>query len=231
MTTKAAAYIRQSQGSDDSVSLDIQRDEVPELAAELADDVDLYDLGVHTGFSINSQQKTAEDDHRLDANNQVQTLLDWLEDGEYDYLAAYDKSRLCRDGFVERFKTACARGGAEIVFIDDEEDDFARDIRHRAEQEAKQAEIAKARKAVQRRMAEGKWQGAAPTGFEWDDDGDDIEPGDDFDDVLTLIDLKEAGKSHTDAISETDLDISKSTVSKILDRRDLYEEHRQNPHA
>lgn len=220
----ALLWVRQSQGTDDSISLELQREAAEDLARDLGvDDVDWCDLGVHTGFSINSSEKTTEDDDRLDANPKVQTALHSLREAEYDYLIAYDKSRLCRDGYVEVIKNACAVGGADLVFVDEEDDEFARDIRHRAEQRAKQAEIRKSRKAVKRRQEQGKWQGGAPTGFEFR--GGDIEPDDDFGEVLELLDLKDDGYSHRDAIEQVNLDISPATVSNILNRRDLYDEH------
>ena len=49
--SKALAWIRKSKGNDDDVGLEDQRENVPALAAELADEVEKLDLGVQTGFS------------------------------------------------------------------------------------------------------------------------------------------------------------------------------------
>lgn len=46
--SKAAAFIRKSQGGEDDGALELQRERVPEKAAALADEVATIDLGVHT---------------------------------------------------------------------------------------------------------------------------------------------------------------------------------------
>ncbi|TKX72175.1 recombinase family protein [Halorubrum sp. GN11GM_10-3_MGM] len=222
--TTALLWVRQSQGTDDSISLELQREGAEDLANDLnVDEIDWCDLGVHTGFSINSTEKSVHDEHRLDANPKVQDAITNLEAGDYDYLITYDSTRLSRDGYREHIKTACAMGSTELVFVDGTDDEFARDIRHRVEQEAKQAEIRKSRKAVERRQANGKWQGGAPTGFEFV--GGELQPDSDFSDVLQIIELKDGGESHRDAIEQVGIDVSPATVSNILNRREMYENY------
>jgi len=80
--SRAVCLIRQSQGTDDSVSLELQRKEIPELADELADEVDIIDLGIHTAFSIRSKEKHEK---RIDSNPQIQQLLKDLRDGKYGF--------------------------------------------------------------------------------------------------------------------------------------------------
>lgn len=220
--SKALVWVRQSQGSDDSVSLELQREKGRALAEELADNVEMCDLGVHTGFSINSPQKTNDDDDRLDANPKVRDAKQRLEDGEFDYLVAYDATRLSRDGYKENLKTSCALGECEMAFVDEEDDEFARDIRHRAEQEAKQNEIEKARQAVKRRQEKGHYQGGIPFGLRLDERGEFLVPdGEDFDTVQDVF--REAGSRTYREIAEG-RPFSHATVGNILDRRELYEE-------
>lgn len=76
--SRAVCLIRQSQGTDDSVSLELQRKEIPELA----DEVDIIDLGIHTAFSIRSKEKHEK---RIDSNPQIQQLLKDLRDGKYGF--------------------------------------------------------------------------------------------------------------------------------------------------
>ena len=76
--SRAVCLIRQSQGTDDSVSLELQRKEIPELA----DEVDIIDLGIHTAFS-SAPKKNHE--KRIDSNPQIQQLLKDLRDGKYGF--------------------------------------------------------------------------------------------------------------------------------------------------
>lgn len=168
-----------------------------------------------------SDQKTADDDYRLDANDTVQSTLNRLESGEIDYLVAYGQSRLCRDGWVSRIREAAAIGDCTIRHVDDESDRLTRDLRHRIEQEVKQTEIKKSKAAIERRQEQGKWQGGAPTGFSFTDG--DIKPDEEFCEVLNLILLKDEGESHRDAIEQISIDISPATVTNVLNRRSLYE--------
>ena len=49
--SKALAWIRKSKGDESDVGLEGQRELVPALANEVADEVEVLDLGIHTGFS------------------------------------------------------------------------------------------------------------------------------------------------------------------------------------
>lgn len=223
--SKALVWVRQSQGSEDSVSLELQREEGTALAEELVDEVEMCDLGVHTGFSINSAQKTVEDDDRLDANPEVRNAKKRLEDGKFDYLVAYDATRLSRDGYKETLKTSCALGECEIAFVDEEDDEFARDIRHRAEQEAKQNEIRKARKAVKLRQEAGHYQGGIPFGLRLDEHRELLVPdGADDGDFEVVRDVFQEARLRTYREIAEGRPFSHAAVGNILDRREMYEE-------
>jgi len=49
--SKALAWIRKSKGDDGDIGLEDQRELVRGLAEEIAENVDVLDLGIHTGFS------------------------------------------------------------------------------------------------------------------------------------------------------------------------------------
>ena len=69
--TRAVAFIRKSQGGEDDVSLQLQRERVHDLASDHADEVEEVDLGVRTGFSIHMRPDSEE---RIDTNDKVLTL-------------------------------------------------------------------------------------------------------------------------------------------------------------
>jgi len=115
--TEVATLVRQSQGSEDSISLELQREQTMARALELGDDEPhRVDLGVHTGFSIFVKQP---DQERLDDNDQVLDLLDRLGAGEFDYLVAHDDTRVARDQFYWVLVWHARRGGCSVEFIED----------------------------------------------------------------------------------------------------------------
>lgn len=115
--TDVATLVRQSQGSEDSISLELQREQTDARAVELGDaDPHRVDLGVHTGFSIFVKH---EDQERIDSNDDVLALLDRLAGGDYDYLVDHDDTRLARDQFYWVLVWHARRGGSEVEFIQD----------------------------------------------------------------------------------------------------------------
>jgi len=217
--TTALAWIRKSKGSDDDIALEMQRKEVPTAGEELADDVDVLDLGVQTGFSTLSRT----DDKMLDDLPEVQKAVEELRAGAYDYLVAVDDRRVCRDDYLRVIEYACAQGDCEIVYLSDdvETDDLAFDIQRRVEQKTKEEEIRKAKAAVEERQRRGMWQGGPPFGLQFDDAGEYLIPDDDFEDALEVFDRVD---EETYAEIADDLGIGKGTVGRIRDRgREFYE--------
>lgn len=79
--TDVVTVVPQSQVTDDSVSLDLQRERTHEYAADLGDgEPATVDLGVHTGFSVFKLGNETED--RIDKNDLILELLDALAAGE-----------------------------------------------------------------------------------------------------------------------------------------------------
>lgn len=219
MTTTAAYVVRQSQGDDDSMSLRQQREEVGALARDLADDAECFDLGVHTGFSTLSRgpDETTVEDHPA-----MERLLDGLRAGAYDYLVAYDDTRLARDGFLQVVAHAAETGGCVLRFVADVQlGDLAGDVRRVVEREVKQNEIRKARAAFEQWADESEHVGRPPYGLQYGPDKRTLVPGDDFSAVCSALDMLDAGATYQQI--ETATGVPKSTVGRLTDRRELYE--------
>lgn len=224
--TRAAAFIRKSQGDEDDVSLTLQRDRVTALADDLADDVDTIDLGVHTGFSVHMRPNAEE---RIDNNPDVLTLLEDLRAGEYDYLCAWDDTRLARDQFFWELKRAAIVGGCELAFVEESpEDELTFRVQRAVESDVKRREIQKSRAALEERENQGHDQGRPPFGLTYDDNGErwvpdrESENGErsDFQKALDVVKARENGLSWRDVAAETG--VHKDTARNIWDRRDRY---------
>jgi len=105
--SKALAWIRKSKGSDDDIGLEDQREKIPALAGELADEVERLDLGVHTGFSSMTRDDPSG---LLDQNEEVLNTVKRIRNGEIDFLAAWDDRRVCRDEYYTIVEYACKKG-------------------------------------------------------------------------------------------------------------------------
>jgi DNA invertase Pin-like site-specific DNA recombinase len=221
MTSRAAAFIRKSQGDEDDVSLQLQRERVGDLADDLAADVEYVDLGVHTGFSIHMRPAA---ETRIDTNEDVLALLEDLRAGEFDHLVAWDDTRLARDQFFWELKRAAIVGGCELAFVEEQpEDELTFRVQRAVESDVKRREIAKSRQALEERAEQGHDQGRPPFGLTYDDAGEhwipDRESGE-FSDALDVIDKREDGLSWRDVAGETG--VSKNTARRIWDRRERY---------
>lgn len=219
--SRAVAFIRKSQGGDDDVSLEIQRDRVPQLAEELADDVEIIDLGVHTGFSVHMKEIGEE---RIDANSDVERLLADLQAGDYDYLVAWDDTRLARDQFYWELERAAVLGGCEFRYVEPPPDDeLTFRVQRAVESDVKRREIEKSQQAMDAREERGDDHGRPPYGMQYDDAGrrwiPDRESGE-FATALEVIRLREAGGSWRQIADETG--VSRSTARGIYDRRERY---------
>jgi hypothetical protein len=223
--TAVACIIRQSQGSDDSISLEDQRESVPALANDLGDDdPDIFDYGVHTGFS---RFVKTEEQQSLDANPRTQTLETGLQNGDWDYLVAYDDTRLARDQYFWVLRYFAIRGGVEIKYVADVPDDqLTFRVQRAVEAEVKRKEIEKSRRALERRADEGMHQGDVPFGLQFDSAGEYLERDpDEWDELVTIFDgIEDDSKTYADIVAEVDGIEAKGTITKIRNRRETYEE-------
>jgi len=220
--SKAAALVRQSQGTEDSISLSLQRERVTALTADLADETEMIDLGVQSGFSIHSWP---EKDDRIDQAPKMIALIDALRAGEYDVLAAWDDTRIARDQYYWVVKTAAIEGGAELAFVDPIPDDrLTFRVMRAVESEIKRREIAKTLAAIEKRDEEGYYQGRPPFGLQFDDQGQHLVPDpDEFPTVLNVLNLRSNGLSYSEIADETPM--GKSKVGRIVRNSDRYEGH------
>lgn len=224
--SRAAAVIRKSQGDEKDVSLQLQRDRVGELATNLADDVEKIDLGVHTGFSVHTRPESKK---RIDTNPDVLELLSELRTGEYDYLCAWDDTRLARDQFYWELKRAALLGGCELKFVEDPpKDELTFRVQRAVESDVKRREIQKSKAALEQRKEQGHDQGRPPFGLIYDDAGEQWIPDreatnsdvSDFERALDVIEARKDGLSWRDVAEETE--VNKNTARRIWDRRERY---------
>lgn len=219
--SRATAFIRKSQGNEDDVSLELQRERVPALGKELATDVDVIDLGVHTGFSIHMR---SIDEDRIDSHPDVLDLLEALRAGEYDYLVAWHNTRLTRDQFYWELKRMAVLGECELAFVDEPpEDELTFRVQRAVESDVKRREIEKSQAAMTAREQRADDHGRPPFGLCYDDEGRqwvaDRESGV-FATALEMIRLRKANCSWREIADETG--VNRSTARGIYDRRDRY---------
>lgn len=221
--SKALAWIRKSKGDELDVGLEEQRETVLALAEEVADEVEAFDLGIHTGFSSMTRDDQAG---LLDQNERVQQRVEELEAGDYSYLVAYDDRRICRDEYFSVIEYAANKGDAEIVYVGDvNTDDLTFDLKRRIERDTKEEEIQKSRRAVERRLERGYDHGRPRFGMTYDSDGRYQVPGENFEAVLNIFRHDGNGKSRREIADLVDVPLG--TVQNVLDRREWYVEREQ----
>jgi DNA invertase Pin-like site-specific DNA recombinase len=220
--TEVVTVVRQSQGTDDSVSLELQREKTDELAGDLGDENPTrVDLGVHTGFSIFMHGKDSE--KRIDTDEEMLTLLDELTEGVYGHLVTWDDTRLSRDQFYWVLRWHAMQGETEFHFVENQpDDDLTFRVQRAVESEVKMKEIRKTKDAMRHRENEGFDQGRPPIGFQFDDVGEQWVPDRDgrFEDVIKAIEMVEDGTTYREVQEE--LDIAPSTMSGVMGRKELY---------
>ena len=220
--SKALAWIRKSKGDDDDVGLEDQRELVRGLAEDVADEVEVLDLGIHTGFSTMTRDDPAG---LLDQNERVQECVSELEAGEYSHLVAWDDRRICRDEYFSVVQYAATKGNAEIVYVGDvNEDDLTFDLKRRIERDTKEEEIEKSRRAIERRTKQGYDHGRPRFGMTYDADSYYQVPGEDFDTVLEIFRLDRDGKSRREVAEAVEVPLG--TVQNVIERRDWYIERK-----
>lgn len=217
MATKVAiGYTRLSQKSD--ASIDDQKQEIRDLADEQGFELTrIYDDGeLASGFDSERPEYL-----------QMQTDL---EDGLADVLIVRGRDRLSRDKrersmlmydiedwSVELWTTT---ERARIEFNSDEAW-LIEMIQAYIDDVAKRREIQRARTKIQQRVDAGYHQGRPRYGTEFDEQRQHLVPRDNFGDVITAIEMREAGDSFRSIVEQTSIP-STSTLSRILERKDWY---------
>ena len=217
MATKVAiGYTRLSQKSD--ASIDDQKQEIRDLADEQGFELtSIYDDGeLASGFDSERPEY-------------LQMQAD-LEDGLADVLIVRGRDRLSRDKRersmlmydiedwgVELWTTAERK---RIEFNSDEAW-LIEMIQAYIDDVAKRREIQRARAKIQQRVDAGFHQGRPRYGTEFDEQKEYLVPGEDFENVMVALELREAGESLRSIVSQTTIP-STSTLSRILERKDWY---------
>jgi DNA invertase Pin-like site-specific DNA recombinase len=221
--TDVVRVIRQSQGTEDSISLQQQRSNTRELAEELdARSLDTVNLGNTSGFSLFFKSK--DDDGRLDAQPEVKEMISGLRAGRWDYLIANDDTRIARDEYFSVIHHAALEGECELRFVSGVPDDrLTFRVQRVVESEAKAKEIERSKAAVEHRREQGFYHGSPPFGLKFDDEGEFLVKDGKWPIVKRVFHLRVVeGMSYRD-ISDEIGEISKSGVGKILrENREMY---------
>ena len=218
MTTKiAVGYTRLSQKSD--ASIDDQKQEIRELADE-------------QGFQLTRIYNDGELASGFDSERpeylQMQTDL---EDGLADVLIVRGRDRLSRDKRersmlmydiedwdIELWTTT----DRTRIELNSDEAWLIEMIQAYMDDVSKRREIQRARVKIQQRVDAGYHQGRPRYGTEFDEQSEQLVPGDDFEDVMTAIEMREDGESLRTIVAATTIP-STSTVSRVLERKDWYQ--------
>lgn len=228
MSDRAICFVRASQGDDGKESLEYQREVIPETARNLVGDdgeVDVIDLGIHTGFSTYTRHPDEYDRELLDHNEDVQRAVEEIEDGVYDFIVARDKERISRDDYFKDFKRAAMFGEAEFVFTDSEGEDvdsISSEVTHVIAKKKKQEEIEAAKEAKRRRQEKGYPDGRPPYGLEYNTDKTGFRPKKgEYEEVERIFELADDGVSQREIAEKVDAGIG--TVNRILNNRERYD--------
>lgn len=211
---RAVGYIRLSQ---DGMSLDRQQRDVEDYSdAEGFELVEMYNEGRRSsGFDENRPE--------------YQAMLDDVDGGDVDAVVVPNLSRLSRDRKHRlQLLLDLDRAGVDLhsvelgraVDLDDDWELVQQSIRATTDDVEKRKEIERSKRATKERIENGYDQGRPPHGLEFDEDGEYWVPGEDFEDVLDVIRLRNEG--HTYAKISERVGVSTSTAARIEARKELY---------
>jgi len=219
MTEKDAwGYVRLSQEGD--ASLEEQKESIREYAKR-------SDLNLQT--TRNDGNKTSgfnKDRH------EYQLIREKIRNAEIDAVITRDRARMSRD-FDDRLELLTEFRSNEIEWhvtenhgpleLQDTQKAGIECLHAMMDHVKKMTEIRRSRKAVQKRLENGYYQGKPPYGLEFDTDGQYLVPSEAFEHVLTIFDLRDKEMSYNKIAQE--VPVSSSTVSNICDRREMYAEY------
>jgi len=217
MTTKVAVgYARLSQKSD--TSIDDQKREIRDLAEE-------------QGFQLYCIYNDGELASGFDSERAEYLKMQTdLEDGVADVLIVRNRDRLSRDkrersmlmydiqDWGVELWTTTDRARIELNY---DEAWLIEMIQAYIDDVAKRREIQRARAKIQERVDAGYHQGRPRYGTEFDEQREHLVPGDNFGDVITAIEMREAGESFRSIVEQTSIP-STSTLSRVLERKEWY---------
>lgn len=217
-TLTADGYTRLSQDSDRSIPR--QKEKIKEWVENHPDTAlnKIFDDGRwSTGFSTEDR-------------DEWQRVLKRIQNGENDMVVADGKRRFARD-FDDTMEliVACRRNNVQLVDtkegpldLNDPMNVAIELVQAASEHEAMQRYIEKSIKESTQRMESGYYHGEPPVGLTFDEDKQYlIADEDEFDEVLSVLELREQGLAFRRIADEVSW--SHPTVSKIVKRREQYE--------
>ena len=212
----AVGYTRLSQQSD--TTIDRQKSHIKEYAVELGFELEkIYDDGERSsGFDTSGRED-------------YQKLRERITSDPPDAVIVSDKRRLARDvDEVMRLVPDLRTDDVEMHTWADgrfDLDDAMRvaiDIlQAAAAHEEKMEEIEKAIEAVEERQAAGYDHGRPRFGTEYDDGGEFQVPGDDFETIERIWELRDRGRSYSEIAEKTG--VPRATAYRVVSDRDWYE--------
>lgn len=217
-TKDAWGYVRLSQEGD--ASLEEQKRSIREYANE---------RGMNLQTTRNDGSKTSgfnKDRH------EYQILRDKIRNAEIDAVITRDRARMSRD-FDDRLALLTQFRSNEVEWhvveasgplrLDDVQKAGIECLHAMMDHVKKMTEIERSKKAIQKRKENGYYQGKPPYGLEFDDEGQYLQAAEEFQHVITILELRDEGRSYNSIASE--VPVSSSTVSNICDRREMYLEY------
>lgn len=215
--TNAYGYTRLSQASD--TSIDNQAANIEAYADEHGFTlVDILDDGERSsGFETESREA-------------YQELVAHVKSGAADAIVVNDKRRLARD-FDDTMQLVLdlRKHDVEVHTHQSGQLDLS-DPMHAAievlqaasEHEAKIKEIERAKEAIRRKQDQGHDLGPPKLGMEYNDAKTRQVPGDDFEKVERIFELRDAGETYPEIADEVGVAIS--TAHDVVNRREWYAE-------
>jgi len=225
-TKSAWGYVRLSQSGREA-SLAEQKKSIRDYAA------DYEELQLET---------TRNDGDRTSGFNaereQYQLLREQIRTGGLDAVIVRDRARLSRDfddrvRLLSEFRTngvewhVIEAGGR--LHVEDVQNAGIECLHAMMDHVKKQIEIERSREALAERMEKDYDHGRPKFGMQYDEAGQYQVPGDDFDKVVDIIELRDDGASYPEI--EDEVGVSISTARRVWERRNWYIERTKHLEA
>jgi len=215
--TRAVGYTRLSQTSDTSIPN--QKENIRAYAREQGWElVDILDEGDRSsGFAI-------------DELPEWQKLKQRVVDGAVDVVVVNAKRRIARDeNEVMRFIADLRSNNVDLhthqsgqVSLEEPMQAAIEILRASTAAEEKRKEIERSKEAIAKKQKRGDDLGRPRFGMTYSDDGTKQVPGERFEDVIEIIQLKNRGLTYAEISEKTD--VPTSTISRVVNRAEWYVE-------
>jgi len=214
----AWGYVRLSQEGD--ASIEEQKESIRTYARE---------RGLNLQTTRNDGSKTSG----FNADREeYQLIREKIREQAIDCIISRDRARLSRD-FDDRLSLLSELRKNEVEWhvveaagplnLQDVQQAGMECLHAMMDHVKKKIEIERSKKAIEKRKENGYYQGKPPYGLEFDDEGQYLQASDEFQHVITILELRDEGRSYNSIASE--VPVSSSTVSNICDRREMYLEY------